>query len=239
LGFAPQAFIFIDDDTVERERVRQRMPEIEVWGDDLFALRRRLLNDPRLQVPQITAESRARTELMRANLQRRTVYINGISEDDFIASLSVETRFEHIAERAMLPRVVELFQRITQFNTTGIKLSVPQLESLLGDNSANVFGAYVKDRFADHGMVGAAVVRNTEILGLVLSCRVLGMGVEHRFLQHLVTMLAADHATISGRIIETPRNAPVRNFYRDNGFSLEQGTWRRVLKGMAAAPEVS
>ncbi len=50
LGFALDAFLFIDDHPVERDRVRQRLPEVEVWGEDPFSLRRMLLNDPRLQV---------------------------------------------------------------------------------------------------------------------------------------------------------------------------------------------
>src|SRR6202042_3597724 len=71
LGFAPEAFIFIDDSPVERERVQQRLPEVEVWGDNLFALRRKLLNDPRLQIAKITKESGNRTETMRAQLERK------------------------------------------------------------------------------------------------------------------------------------------------------------------------
>src|SRR6185312_8523341 len=59
LGFAPETFIFIDDHPIERERVRQRLPQIEVWGEDLAGLRRRLLSDPRLQLPSITAEAAA------------------------------------------------------------------------------------------------------------------------------------------------------------------------------------
>src|SRR5690348_12271924 len=38
LGFAPETFLFIDDNPVERERVRQRLPEVEVWGEDLLDL---------------------------------------------------------------------------------------------------------------------------------------------------------------------------------------------------------
>ncbi len=44
LGLAPSTFVFIDDNPIERERVRQRLPQVEVWGDDPFSLRRRLLD---------------------------------------------------------------------------------------------------------------------------------------------------------------------------------------------------
>ena len=59
LGFALDAFLFIDDHPIERERVRPQLPEVEVWGEDPFALRRRLLTDPRLQPPRVTGEARA------------------------------------------------------------------------------------------------------------------------------------------------------------------------------------
>ncbi|HWF65491.1 MAG TPA: HAD-IIIC family phosphatase [Rhizomicrobium sp.] len=232
LGFAPSAFIFIDDNPVERERVQQRLPEIKVWGDNLFALRRKLLNDPRLQIARVTKESANRTETMRGQLERKDAQAKSLSEEDFIASLKVETRFEKMiqGDGKDLPRVAELFQRTTQFNTTGIKFGTAELENLLGDRGAHVFVAHVKDRLSDHGLVGAAVVRDGDITGLALSCRVLGMGVEHKFLQHIMQKLSSEHERISGRIIETSRNIPVRNLYRDNGFALNESTWWRSLR---------
>jgi predicted enzyme involved in methoxymalonyl-ACP biosynthesis len=84
----------------------------------------------------------------------------------------------------------------------------------------------VSDRFGDHGLVGAAVVERGEITGLVLSCRVLGLGVEHTFLQYVVAALP-EWDVLSGRIIETARNIPVRHIYRDNGFEPDNtGIWR-------------
>src|SRR3984957_16726440 len=71
LGFAPEAFLFIDDNPVERDRVRQFLPEVEVWGEDPFSLRRRLLNDPRLQIPVVTAEASSRSELVKAQIARQ------------------------------------------------------------------------------------------------------------------------------------------------------------------------
>ncbi len=224
LGLALETFLFIDDHPVERERVRQRLPEVEVWGDDPFALRRRLLNDPRLQVPSVTAESAARTELAKAQLGRQAARAESVSETEFLATLKVETKIAPMTA-AQAPRVAELFQRTSQFNATGIKYAAAELEALLADPKARIFTAEVTDRFGDHGLVGAAVIRGGEITGLVLSCRVLGMGVEHEFLRHVI---AATDMALSARIIETARNLPVRNIYRDHGFVLDGDVWRRA-----------
>jgi len=74
------------------------------------------------------------------------------------------------------------------------------------------------------GLVGAAVIENGAITGLVMSCRVLGLGIEHRFLQHVLDAAGSDHLTAT--IVPTTRNLPVRNIYRDNGFVIEGDLWR-------------
>ena len=163
-------------------------------------------------------------------MQRKEAQAQSLSEEDFIASLNVEMRFERITQSNDLARVAELFQRTTQFNTTGIKFSIAEPETLLGNQDAQVFRGACEDRLSDHGLVGATVVRGDEITGLALSCRVLGMGVEHKFLRHIMQAMSSDRARILGRIIETSRNIPVRNLYRDNGFALDGDTWQRSLK---------
>jgi FkbH-like protein len=236
LGFPLEAFVFIDDHPVERDRVRQRLPEVEVWGEDPFALRRRLLTDPRLQLPRLTEEAGVRTDLVKAQLVRQRLRTETVNETDYRASLNVQHRFRRLAPGDPLERIEELFQRTTQFNTTGRKFGVAELEALVRDPNAALFSLSVSDRFGDHGLVGAAVVIGGEIAGLVMSCRVLGLGVEHVFLKAVIGALAAQHAALAGQIIETARNSPVRNIYRDNGFTRgDDGAWRLQLGAAAAA----
>ena len=89
LGFAPEAFVFVDDHPVERERVRRRLPQVEVWGEDLYGLRRRLLSDPRLQVPAVTGEAAGRTALVKAQLGRERARTDAADGGDFLRSLQL------------------------------------------------------------------------------------------------------------------------------------------------------
>jgi predicted enzyme involved in methoxymalonyl-ACP biosynthesis len=87
----------------------------------------------------------------------------------------------------------------------------------------------VSDRLGDHGMVGAAVIAGGEIEGFAISCRALGMGIEHTFLQRVLDEMKPEPAVLRGRIIPTPRNIPARNIYRDNGFAeTVPGLWEFV-----------
>jgi FkbH-like protein len=224
LGFALDAFLFIDDHPVERDRARQRLPEVEVWGEDPFSLRRMLLNDPRLQLPVVTEESAKRTGLMKTQLERQRLRAETPDESQYLASLEIHCRVERVTNDSNLARIVELSQRTTQFNTTGRKFTVSELAGLLSKPGANLFSLYVSDRFGDHGLTGAAVILDGDILGLVVSCRVLGMGVEHEFLRHTIAKV---QGTLTAAIVETPRNIPVRNIYSDNGFAeVEPGRWK-------------
>jgi len=216
LGFPLSALVFIDDSVIERERVRAEMPEVEVWGDDSYGLRRRLLSDPRLQSPRVTAEAAARGDLAKARARRDQLRADFSDESAFRASLEIVCDIFRASEPDF-PRIVELFQRTTQFNATPTRFTAAGLAV------CSVFAMRVKDRFVDHGLVGAAIVAKDEILGFAMSCRVIGLGVEQRLLETVV----AAHAPLRARIIETPRNAPVRNLYRDGGFEKgDDGVWR-------------
>ena len=224
LGLAPESFVFVDDNPVERDRVRQRLPQIETWGDDLFALRRKLLNDPRLQTPTAGSQSAERTERTKAQLQRQKAQTESRSEEEFLATLNLEVKITPADAGADLARISELFARTTQFNTTGRQFPAETLKSLLTRPDSKIFIVHVKDRFTDHGLVGAVVLEGSEITGFALSCRVLGLGVEHTILQHVMKQAK----TLQARIIPTERNMPVRHLYRDNGFSeQEKGLWVR------------
>jgi FkbH-like protein len=235
LGFALDAFLFIDDNPVERDRVRQRLPDVEVWGEDPFSLRRRLLDDPRLQIPVVTAEASSRSELVKAQIARQQLRSETMAEAQYIEQLQIKCVIERLAQSsAKLQRVEELFQRTTQFNTTGRKFSSSELAALAANPGARLFAMEVSDRLGDYGLVGAAVIIQGEIAGLAISCRALGMGVEHRFLRHIVDEMKDGSESLCGRIIPTSRNIPARNIYRDNGFTeAEPGLW---LIAMARAP---
>ncbi len=235
LGFKLDAFLFIDDNPVERERVRERLPAVEVWGENLFELRRRLLTDPRLQLPRVTAEAAGRTDLVKAQLRRTEARATYVDEGDFLKALNVQSRIERLTDPARLERVVELFQRTTQFNTTGRTYSVGEL-SRLDPSRGGVFALHVSDRYGDHGLSGAAVLEEGVITGFAMSCRVIGLKVERDLLAAVAAQAATTGAVLRGQILPTDRNTPVRNLFREAGFEAEDdGWWRLRLDTTSAA----
>jgi len=81
----------------------------------------------------------------------------------------------------------------------------------------------VRDRFGDAGVVGLALARSQGdscfIDSLLLSCRVIGRGIETALLAHLAdTALKTGATRLIGEFIATKKNAPCADFYLDHGF---------------------
>jgi len=233
LGFALDAFVFIDDHPLERERVRRSLPEVAVLGEDLFSLRRTLLTDPRLQPARLTPESAMRSELVKAQLDRSRLRAEARDESAFLASLEIVCTVERLvpdtADVAALARVRELFERTTQFNATGRRFAAGELQRVMEASDGGVFTLRMRDRFADHGLVGSAVVLGGEILNFVMSCRVIGLGGERVLLARVIEDPGTQDGALRARIVATGRNAPVRNLYGDNGFAdCGEGWWRHT-----------
>ena len=141
-----------------------------------------------------------------------------------------------------LQRVEELFQRTTQFNTTGRKFSCDRAGGAGGKSRR----APVRDRSVgparrsrpgrrgrDRRMARSPGLRSVAARSAWAS--------SIRFLRHMLDEMkpAVRFAT---RIMPTPRNIPARNIYRDNGFvEAEGGIWqfarlsRRLTPGFAGA----
>jgi FkbH-like protein len=225
LGFAEDAFAFIDDSPLERERAKDAFPEMWVLGDNLFTLRRQLLDDPRLQTPTITAEGAARTDLVKVQLKRNKIRRNTHDEGSFLAALDVDCVFAQPSDAGALARVNELFERTTQFNTTGRRCTMGELVEKAAGGS--VYTVHVSDRFGAYGMAAAALTEGQEIVAFAMSCRVIGLKVEQRLLDYILSHLKQRSDHVEGRIVETERNGPCRRLFSDAGFEFRDGIWRK------------
>jgi thioesterase domain-containing protein/acyl carrier protein len=75
----------------------------------------------------------------------------------------------------------------------------------------------VKDRFGDYGFVGLLIARETpaalEVDSFLLSCRVLGRGVEHRMLAFLGDLARQRGLpNVEAKLVRTPKNKPALDF---------------------------
>ncbi|MEU2494312.1 SDR family NAD(P)-dependent oxidoreductase [Streptomyces sp. NPDC007883] len=216
LGLGLDSLVFLDDNPVEVAAVRAACPGVlalalpadgaETTGflDRLWAFDR----------PVVTDEDRRRTAMYRASRERELLRDGAGTLAEFIAGLGLRVDV-HEARPDQLARVAQLTQRTNQFNLSGIRRTEQELKAVLADG-ARCWVAEVGDRFGEYGLVGAAVTRESAgsltLETFLLSCRVLGRGVEHAFLAALAAAASEGVSVLSATYRPTPRNTPVRAF---------------------------
>jgi predicted enzyme involved in methoxymalonyl-ACP biosynthesis len=84
----------------------------------------------------------------------------------------------------------------------------------------------VEDRYTAYGLVGVVLLRGRRIVQWVMSCRVIGLGVEHAAMCELVADIRRKRdVPISAKLAETGLNGPCLGFFQDAGFTLQDGKW--------------
>ncbi|RZB15933.1 HAD-IIIC family phosphatase [Streptomyces sp. F001] len=206
------SFLFLDDNPVEIAGVRAQLPEVLCVtcpsADELDGFVTRLWP----MVPRAaTAEDAARAEFYRQEQVRDEARAQ-MSFADFLANLRLELDIRPVSAETA-ERTVQLSRRTNQFNLRPLALDPAALARLQEDGE--VWTATASDRFGAYGQIGVLAVRQDgdvlEVVAWMMSCRVLGRGVEDRLLQWL-----ADRAEALGcqavRLVaeHTPRNIPAR-----------------------------
>jgi len=240
LNIGLDSLVFLDDNPKERELVRQMLPDVLVPDLPADPARYRELVDrmPELQTLVITNEDRQRTGFYHARRQREEVRERATSLGDYLASLAIEVDVAP-ASASALPRIHQLFQRTNQFNTTTRRYDLAVLQGSADDPDARLLTAVVRDRFGDHGLVAAALVRmdaaECRIDSFLMSCRVIGYGVEDALLARIAAWgRSRGAAVLAGEFVRTAKNEPARTFFSRTGFLQDAADgeveiWRRSL----------
>ena len=230
LNLGLDSFVFLDDSAIECAELeavcRQVLTlQVPVDGGELARLLRHTWIFDHFET---TEEDAKRTELYRADQQRRQLEAASGSLRAFLARLDLTLEIAP-ASRPDFPRIAQLTQRTNQFNFTAIRRTERDLETLLDpaeDPSVRKEGRYecrvirVRDRFGDYGLVGLIVFAQQgdalAVESFMLSCRVLGRGVEHGVMASLGA-LARERSipTVKVAFRETSSNQPAKLFLEE------------------------
>lgn len=231
LDLGLDAFVFIDDNPAERDLVRSTLPSVAVPD---FPSQPETLVGWFLEqvVPElfprsaILSEDRGKTQQYQAQGMRRQAATADM--DGFLASLDIRLTFR-INDVALVPRLAQLTQKTNQFNLTTQRLTTAEIHALITSQNHAVVACDYADRFGDEGTVGLAIVDldDGSLMNLLLSCRVLGRGVEDALLAEVERWLVTQGKTaLSGQFVPTARNAVASSFLAQAGFRLtdKEGT---------------
>jgi FkbH-like protein len=192
---------------------------------------------------RVTEEDRLRPELYAQRAERHRAERTAGSLEEFLAGLQLEVRIRPV-EPAQIPRVAQLTQRTNQMNATCVRRTEAEIQAL----DAECLTVIVQDRFGSYGLTGVAIFRcegpALRVDTFLLSCRVLGRGVEQRVVARLGEIAKQRGlAWIEIPFVPSQRNRPARLFLEsiavetDGVFRIPAGQVGQVSRPVSPSPE--
>ena len=235
LGIGLESIVFIDDNPVEREFVKSMLPEVTVveMPEDTARYAETLERLPEFELLSITEDDRRRNEMYQANIERQEIQKNLSSTEEYLSGLELEISVE-AANSFTIPRISQLSLKTNQFNMTTKRYQTGDIQKMAASEDYMVVSCSVKDKFGDSGIAGVCIAKlysaEATIDTFLLSCRVLGLGIEYAFLNTVIeTLHEKGVSTIYAKYVKTDKNSANEDFYRNAGFSADSAD----LSGMS------
>jgi FkbH-like protein len=224
LNIGLDSLVFVDDNPMERNLVRQMLPEVEVpeMPADPAHFAAAIHRSRCFEAWSLTADDRARGAAYRQNLLRQEQQNASGNVEDYLASLEMELELRPF-DQANLARIVQLINKTNQFNLTTRRITEPECVALMENRGVYTQYIRLKDRFGDNGLTGILIGviedGNLRIDRWLISCRVLGRKVEEAMLGRAIEFAQTQGcAGVIGEFIPTAKNAQVRDIYPRFGF---------------------
>lgn len=244
LGLA--ATVFIDDSPAERDQVRTALPDVLVpeWPSAPERYVEALESLRCFDRMSMTSEDRQRTHGYVTERERQAERAKAPSLEAWLEGLKLHVAISSLT-KVNLERAAQLLNKTNQFNLCTRRMSEAELWSLHDRDDVVVEVARVTDRFGDYGLTCLlttrvdAEQRQLWIDDFVLSCRVLGRGVESRLLEQVYERARrTDCREVYGTYIPTERNQPCAELFARHGFErVDERCWRRLVPSETATPE--
>jgi FkbH-like protein len=228
LNLGPQSAVFIDDNPVERARVKESLPEILVpdWPKDPMLYPAALLSLRCFEMPSLSQEDLFRTTMYLSENKRRELKKTVSSLEEWLTRLAIRVQVEEL-HPANLQRATQLLNKTNQMNLSTRRMSEAELMAWAGEKHHKLWTVRVSDKFGDAGLTGIVSLdiqdRNAQITDFILSCRVLGRKIEETMLStaiHYAQALGVED--VVARYIATSKNKPCLDFFKSLAPRFQQ-----------------
>jgi FkbH-like protein len=228
------SMVFIDDNPVERQLIRQMLPQVETLempaDPSLFA--RTLRETGLFARAYLTEEDKNRGQIYAAQRQREQFQKSCATLDDFLKSLEMVVSIRP-AGKDDIKRAAQLTQRTNQFNLTTRRYTEADIAGMSQSRDWRIYVLGLKDKFGDNGTVGLAMVKTGPkewyVDTFLMSCRIIGRQVEDAMVDRICRdAIEAGCADISAEYIPSAKNNLVVDFWDKMGFTREKSDTKQV-----------
>lgn len=217
LNIGLDSMVFFDDDQMNRDLVRVQLPEVHVPEFSLAPEEypNALLSLDIFHQLALTDEDRARGRMYAQERQHKDARVNAQSMEEYLSSLQIKLEVT-CNDAAAVQRIAQLTQKTNQFNLTTHRYTESDIIQFM--KQGLVFGGTVHDKFGTYGLTVAAIVvpqneTSAKLDTFLMSCRVMGRGIEDAFLSVIYMELRSRGLTnLSASFCPTAKNMPAASF---------------------------
>lgn len=231
LNIGLDSLVFLDDSEHERVLVRESLPEVFVpdLPPDATGYPDFIARLDCFEALSVTAEDRERGKLYAQERKRVELQKSSETFEEFLNSLNIIIAIKTVDNFSM-PRVAQLTQKTNQFNFTTRRYTDGDLAALLKNDKYKILQISAKDRLGDSGIVGAAIIENrgntARLDTFLISCRVLGRGIEQSFLGAILKQLAKSGVdSLEIEFIPSAKNKIAGDFLEKQHFKKVDSKW--------------
>lgn len=225
MGLTPDAYVFVDDNPMERDIVLSNINGIAVPDiGSVCDYIKRIDHNGYFEVTTISLEDAKRNEMYKKNVLRYQEVFKFEDYDDYLKNLKMKAIIKKVYEED-IERVSQLSLKSNQFNLTTKRYNVSEIKEIVDDDNYLLLDGRLEDKFGDNGLVtviiGNILKDELNIELWIQSCRVLKRNLEYAMLDELVRICKDKGILrIYGYYYPTAKNKMVLNFYDDLGFKL-------------------
>lgn len=238
LNLGIDSFVFLDDDPFQAERMREAFPSVATvpFGTSEAEAAAFLGRFAGFSSVALTDEDRARGAMYAAERERRDLQSKFSSLDDFLRELELHVAVATVTAET-LPRASQLTQKTNQFNLTTRRYTEEDMRAFAG-RGGKAWTVAAKDRFGDYGITGLIMVEpggneQWRVDNFLLSCRILGRGVEGKAVEFLVREAKQRGIReLSAKYVPTSKNGQVERFWDTAGFDIEAARSEKAADGI-------
>ncbi len=240
LNLGVDSLVFIDDNPAERAIINGQIPNVSTpVMEKPEKYIETIDRSGFFEVINLSKDDLKKSEMYKENVERNKVMASFNNYGDYLKSLDMHAKIEGFIPLYMA-RIAQLTNKSNQFNLTTKRYNQTEIEEVAEDKNYITLYGKLTDKFGDNGVVsvviGHIVGKILEIDLWIMSCRVLKRDMEFAMMDALVRKAKkAGIETIKGFYYPTAKNAMVKEFYAEQGFTKisedEQGntTWELDL----------
>lgn len=213
-GIEPERVLFIDDETINRDEVKQLAGCHTDFEIDLYNVLKYFDTERILTMKQQRVREKAEKEF-------KGTFKEFLENSGMVCDITP-------ANKDMLARITNLANRTNELNAARNRYSEEAVKSILESKNHSVWVAFLKDKYGDYGLIGEIIIEKQKddiwfIKDVCISCRTMGRGIGKKLIEYVKQQAKLNNVkSLHGVIEVNEENFRMPRLYVKCGFKEYQ-----------------